>query len=358
MCSAECVTKDNISCRLNNTYSYSIRRRDITHQQVVYESIESTKESQTQSFSSTDLNYLDELKRIGMSMLSTIYKHSNCLKKLASVSAGSISSGRSIQTACTVHHDSLTQAVKLAIQESSAPHHGFTSSDMPSHAFVLISRHYFPEEESHGSFANTIHSTITESLGNNNIDIIGAVVDEIHDRNTGTLKTGHASPRGVSLFLASEDERASIHVFEDKVDRNISLGRAWKSQGKDDNAETIDDSWIPSGDWKTLLGGTKQSAPSDTLHIAPLNDVKSAFVIGKGDFSAMDWPAQLFPMAKKYGITAAITPFLTGYPITMMHNKKLLHSGGIAMGFSKDLTGVKVTQPFLKVLGEPLSVTK
>lgn len=264
--------------------------------------------------------------------------------------------GRSIQTACTVHHDSLVDAIKLAIQESSAPHHGFTSSDMPSHAFVLVSRHYFPEEQSGPSFVQAVHSTITKSLGDDTIEITGAVVDEIHSRRAGPHSRN--SPRGVSLLLISEDERASIHIFEDKVDRNISLGRAWKSQGKNDNAETIDDSWVPTGDWKSLLSGARQSAPSEEKHLEPSNSIKTALVVGKGDFSAMDWPARLFPRAKKYGVTAAITPFLTGYPITMMHNKKLLQNGGIALGFRSDSTSAKISQPRLKILGEPLSVTK
>lgn len=268
-----------------------------------------------------------------------------------------LNSVRSLQTACTVHHTSFKQALSLAIKEASAPHYGFTSNDMPSHALVLVSRAYFPEVQA-DQYAQTVYSSIIEALGDDTIQVVSAVVDDVASTKDVKNAQGHPT-RGVSLFLASEDEGASIHTFEDKVDRNISLGRAWKSQGDPANQETIDDGWVPTGDWKELLGGGGSStSPSETTTIVPAQNVQSAILVGKGDFFAIDWPAQLFPKATVYGIPASITPFLTGYPITLSHNDKILKNGGVAIGFNRKQAQVHITHPRLKLLGEALTVTK
>lgn len=262
---------------------------------------------------------------------------------------------RYIQTACTVHQESFTQALSTAIREASSPHHGFTTSDMPSHALLLISRHFFPESDS-SNLATTIHQSIIQALGDDTIEVISAVVDEIPQKVAdGTSVNGK---RGVSLLLASEDERASIHVFEDKVDRNISLGRAWKSQGHPENQETIDDEWLPTGNWKELLSGGTASPPSGVTNIVPVSDVKSALIVSQGNFASIDWAAQLLPKAYKYGLSAAVTPFLTGFPITLTHNNEILKSGGIAMAFRAHPKKMQVRYPRLSILGDPLPVTK
>lgn len=258
---------------------------------------------------------------------------------------------RLIQTACTVHDASLSTALQTAIAEASAPHHGFTSSDMPSQAIVFISRHYFPTLSAE-RLGENIHSLITGALGDDTIDVIGAVVDDV---STASASKGR---KGVSLLLVSEDEQAKVHVFEDFVNRDISLGRAWKSQGDALNEETMDDQWVPSGDWKTLLSGGTSEAPSQTNNIKGHSQVMTAIVVSKSEFSSIDWPAKLFPNANKYGMTPAATPFLTGFPITMLHNRKLLTNGGIALAFTSKRKKVEILHPGLKRLGEPLRVTK
>lgn len=226
---------------------------------------------------------------------------------------------------------------------------------MPSHALLLISRHFFPETESK-NLARNIHQSIIQALGDDTIEVISAVVDEVpYQDASGKSISGS---KGLSLLLASEDERASIHVFEDKVDRNISLGRAWKSQGHPENQETIDEEWLPAGNWKDLLSGGTASPPSGMTNIVPVPDVKSALIVSQGDFASIDWAAQLLPNSYKYGLSAAVTPFLTGLPITLTHNGETMKSGGIAMAFRAQPKSIQVNYPRLKILGETLPVTK
>lgn len=263
---------------------------------------------------------------------------------------------RSLQTACTVHHQSLTEALTIALKDASAPHHGFTPFDMPSHALVLVSRPYFPETDI-STYAQTIHSSITKALGNDAIDVISAVVDDIPSADQAQDNL-HKSSRAVSLLIASEDERTVVRPFEDRVDRAISLGRAWKSQGDTQNQETIDDGWVPSGDWKDLLGGGTSKSPSEVSNIVADLDVKSAIVVTNGEFAAIDWPAQMFPNASTYGLAGAKTPFLTGLPITLSHNGRLLKGGGVAIGFTKDHALTSISRPRLKKLGKAVIITK
>lgn len=258
---------------------------------------------------------------------------------------------RHVQTACTVYNDSLGTSITEAIRQTSAPHHGFTSLDMPSQALLLISRHYFPELSAQG-LAEGIHATVTQALGDDNIEVVSAVVDEIP---TSIAPRG---AKGVSLLLVSEDELASIQVFVDEVNRDISLGRAWKSQGDAANVETMDDQWVPSGDWKALLSGGTTTAPSQTNTISAIKDAKSAIIISKPEFSAIDWPAQMLPNAFKYGLTPAKTPFLTGLPITMTHNKTTLKNGGFALVFRDRFKTSSMTHARLKILGDSLRVSK
>ncbi|CCG82224.1 protein of unknown function [Taphrina deformans PYCC 5710] len=222
---------------------------------------------------------------------------------------------------------------------------------MPSQAIVLISRHYFPTLSAE-KLGENVHSLITASLGDDTIDVIGAIVDDV------STEISSAGRKGVSLLLVSEDEQAKIHVFEDTVNRDISLGRAWKSQGDASNEETIDDQWVPSGDWKSLLSGGTTAAPSQSTNIEGHSQVVSAIVVSKSEFSSIDWPAQLFPNASKYGLTPAATPFLTGHPITLMHNRRVLTNGGIALAFTRTQNKAKILHPGLKRLGGPLTVTK
>lgn len=227
---------------------------------------------------------------------------------------------------------------------------------MPSHALLLVSRAYF-SGMSADDYAEITHSSIAKALGDDTIQVISAVVDNVPVAG-GAGGTKDYLRKGVSLLLTSEDEGAIINTFEDSVDRAVSLGRAWKSQGNPQNQETIDDGWVPSGDWKELLGGGTSTSPSEITTIVPIRDVKSAIVITTGDFAAIDWPAQMFPRANIYGLTAAITPFLTGLPITLSHNNKVLKSGGIAVGFLRDQTELKIEHPRLKRLGDAVTITK
>ena len=247
--------------------------------------------------------------------------------------------GRYIQTACTAHGPSLQKTLLAAIKEASAPHHGFTSNDMPSHALVLISRHYFPSDVL--NVAKFLHATVSDAIGDDTIQVIGGIVDS----------TGRSS--GVSILLASEDERASVHLFEDKQDRTISVGRAWKMQGKQDTTPASESEWTPTGNWKDLMSGITES----TQEVKAIPDVKEAIILSKGEFGAIDWPTQLFPDAKVFGLVPSATPFLTGEAVTMCYNDKIITSGGVALAFRKEHTS-DVQHPQLKILGDPLAVTK
>lgn len=262
--------------------------------------------------------------------------------------------------------DSLSESLSVAIKEASAPHHGFRASDMPSHALVLISRHYFPGLSA-DNLGIGVESAITGATGCDFIEVASAVVDEISPRHPGV--------KGVSLLLLSQSEDASIHVFHDSVNRDISLGRAWKSQGHGKNQETLDDGHLPaSGDWKSLLSGdVAATPPSSATATAPgtssslasteevFNNVQSAIIVTKPSFSAMDWPAQLFPRAVKVGLVPSSTPFLTGLPFTLTHRKTVLKDAGIAIAFGeldRKKRTARVSHPSLKPLGQPLSGTK
>lgn len=257
-----------------------------------------------------------------------------------------LKSVRNIQTASTVHHKSLHEALSLALKEASAPHHGYTSNDMPSHILILVSRHYFPCNIK--DLPSFLHKSVTDAIGDDTIQVAGGIVDEV-------LIKGLSGTPGVSILIASEDEKAAIHVFEDPTDRTISVGRAWKSQASQE--KPFDEAnWTPSGDLKNLFSGTTSSPQHRS--ITAQDHVRDAIILAKGDFSALDWPRQLFRRARLYGLLPSATPFLTGLPMTLTFNSKLVTGGGIAMAFRDRHAKCQIKHPQLAELGDLITITK
>jgi hypothetical protein len=254
---------------------------------------------------------------------------------------------RSIQTASTVHHDRLEDALILAIQNASAPHYGFTSNDMPSQALILVSQQYFPSKVS--DLAKFLHDTVTKAIGDDTIQVIGGIVDDI------PLDQVQGSP-GVSLLLVSEDEQASVHVFEDSTDRTISVGRAWKDQGTSTEDTGTNTAWLSPEGIKDLFSGTSQYGFKSS--ITSQHNIKDAIVLAKGEFSSIDWPSQMFPNATISGMLPAITPFLTGHPMTLCYNGETVTSGGVALAFPRAQFTRTIRRPRLKILGSMITITK
>jgi hypothetical protein len=250
---------------------------------------------------------------------------------------------RSIVTAATAYAPQLQQALHAAISETTALHHGFTSNDMPSQAIFLISRSYFPLSLD-GTLAQLLRKTVTDAVGEH-CQVASAVVDAVGET------------AGVSMLVASEDEGALLLPFRDQIDRQISLGRAWKDQA----SQTASEDWqIPAdASWKSILSDVSAFEKASTgLALKPHPQMRSAIVVSGTGFSGLDWPSQLLPNARKTGLLASMTPFLTGLPVTMTHEDQMISRGGWALAFPHARAELQVAYPNLHKLGEPLLVTK
>lgn len=258
-------------------------------------------------------------------------------------------------TACTVHCGDMSQALDVAISQASAPHHGFDSNDMPSHALLLLSKRYFPARiDNLGSWAR---SHISKATGTDYVDVACCVVDDV----PGESPSDQAAA-GLSLLLASEDERVKFLRFRDTQDRAISLGRAFKDQGQSD-ADFFDaPDWSASNGkspWQDILSGGSASRQDAGADIVPEPSFRSALIVSDRHFGVTDWPTRLLPNARKVGLVTAATPFLTGRDMTMTFNDEYIENGGLAMAFAKPLAELAIDRHRLRPLsGDVLRIDK
>ncbi len=258
---------------------------------------------------------------------------------------------RGIVTGRTVYDVDLSLSIARAIEDSLKHANAFTESDRPRHALLLISRSFFPSSLSR-DLARTVDSLVRQSIPNvPELDVLGAVVDRV----------GLRQGRGVSLLLVSESEAAEIGLLEDKVDREIRVGRAWKQQGAD--PEEKENTWTPTfargedySGWKEIMG--RGSLCTNSSRIEPKPSVTTAVLVSSDGFERVDWPSQMFPGSQKLGLVASQTPFLTGSPSTMIYNGRLVTAGGLGLGLTKAMTMPVMHHSSLKRLSEPLVITK
>ncbi|KAF9948248.1 hypothetical protein BGZ70_002303 [Mortierella alpina] len=271
---------------------------------------------------------------------------------------------RTLWTAATCSHPDLATALSRCLPESSTPS---ASPTKDSVTIVLASRSY------PGSDLLTLPAKIPEHVSKSSF-VLGAVVDRV------PTKSGHGvSTLTLAPTLASEssaDRLIQCHPFylsgadsRRKRLKEKSVGKWARSQDIEERSLDTADAW---SSFKSISIGQNQVQVPEVIVAqsegASENQEQDVLMISDLEvhqfLEALDAAS---PAASKVGLMASSTPFITGRPVTMFYDGKLVQDGVLGVSLVKEARGHKriegevktlVEYPSMAPLGPAMQITR
>ncbi|KAF9277404.1 hypothetical protein BGZ68_009320 [Mortierella alpina] len=271
---------------------------------------------------------------------------------------------RTLWTAATCSHPDLATALSRCLPEStpSAP------PTKDSVTIVLASRSY------PGSDLLTLPEKIPEHVSKSSF-ILGAVVDRVptksgHGVSTLTLTPAHASTPSADRLIQCRPFYLSGADSRRKRLKEKSVGKWARSQDIEERSLDTADAWssfksisigqnqvqVPAAILSPQSEGGAEHQEQDVLMISDLEVHQF--------LEALDVAS---PTASKVGLMASSTPFITGRPVTMFYDGKLVQDGvlGVSLvkkaGSHKHIEGAtrtSVEYPSMAPLGPAMQITR
>ncbi|KAF9950367.1 hypothetical protein BGZ72_007970 [Mortierella alpina] len=289
---------------------------------------------------------------LSRSFASAVTKHARCTART-----------RTLWTAATCSHPDLATALSRCLPESTPP----TSQTKDSVTIVLASRSY------PGSDLLTLPDKIPEHVSKSSF-VLGAVVDRVptksgHGVSTLTLTPAITSESSADRLIQCRPFYLSGADSRRKRLKEKSVGKWARSQDIEERSLDTADAWssfksisigqnqvqVPAAIIAQSEGGA-ENQEQDVLMISDLEVHQF--------LEALDAAS---PAASKVGLMASSTPFITGRPVTMFYDGKLVQDGVLGVSLVKKARNHKeieegtrtlVEYPSMAPLGPAMQITR
>ncbi|KAG0318705.1 hypothetical protein BGZ99_005492 [Dissophora globulifera] len=278
---------------------------------------------------------------------------SSCVR--AATSARLVKAGathkKALWTAATSSHPDLATAVAQCLSPPSSSSSSSLASPLSSQAksqlkasvtIVLASRSY------PGSDLLTLPSKIPDSISQSSF-ILGAVVDRVPTESGHGVSTLTLSPDKASLSDSTLDRIVSCQPFflssaesRRKRLKEKSVGKWARSQDIEERSLDTADAWasfksISIGQNQVQVPDSALPPPSSPAH-GQEHDVSQDIMI-LSDLEVHQFLEALDtanPSASKTGLLASSTPFITGKPVTMYYDGKVVQDGVLGVSVVRE----------------------
>ncbi|KAF9982976.1 hypothetical protein BGZ75_005556 [Mortierella antarctica] len=289
---------------------------------------------------------------LSRSFACAVTKHARCTART-----------RTLWTAATCSHPDLATALSRCLPES-APS---ASQTKDSVTIVLASRSY------PGSDLLTLPEKIPEHVSKSNF-VLGAVVDRVPTKSGHGVSTLTLTPDATSA--SSTECLMEFHPFylsgadsRRKRLKEKSVGKWARSQDIEERSLDTADAW---SSFKSIsIGQNQVQVPAAILAQSEGSSEKQEQdVLMISDLEVHQFLEALdatIPAASKVGLMASSTPFITGRPVTMFYDGKLVQDGvlGVSLvkkaGRYKEIKGESrtlVEYPSMAPLGPAMQITR
>ncbi|KAG0211815.1 hypothetical protein BGX28_007405 [Mortierella sp. GBA30] len=249
------------------------------------------------------------------------------------------SSGRSLWTAATCSHPDLATALSRCFPSttsSSSPSSSPSAASNKDSVTVILASRSYP-----GSDLLSLPSKVPEHVSKSSV-VLGAVIDRVPTRSGHGVSTLTLTPSSSS---SSKYRILSCHPFylsgpesRRKRLKEKSVGKWARSQDIEERSLDTADAWSA---FKSISIGQNQvqvptailppsSSPSSQLEqdIFMISDLEVHQFL-----EALDTAT---PVASKVGLMASSTPFITGRPVTMFYDGRLVQDGVLGVSIVKE----------------------
>ncbi|KAF9157505.1 hypothetical protein BGX21_003894 [Mortierella sp. AD011] len=274
---------------------------------------------------------------------------------------------RRLWTAATCSHSDLATALSRCLPAPSSTQPPSANQGKDSVTIVLASRSY------PGSDLLSLPSKVPPHISQSSF-VLGAVVDRVPTKSGHGVSTLTLSPTSTTSSPSTGfDQLISCKPFylsgaesRRKRLKEKSVGKWARSQDIEERRLDTPDAWSA---FKTISIGYNQvqvpkaALPSDSSSGSTSQDILMISDLEVHQFlEALD---NASPEANKVGLLASSTPFITGRPVTMFYDGKIVQDGVLGVSVvrdAKDGKGVEnrasVEYPTLVPLGPAMQITR
>ncbi|KAF9345573.1 hypothetical protein BGX26_002975 [Mortierella sp. AD094] len=274
---------------------------------------------------------------------------------------------RRLWTAATCSHSDLATALSLSLPAPSSTQPSSVSQGKDSVTIVLASRSY------PGSDLLSLPSKIPPHISQSSF-VLGAVVDRVptksgHGVSTLTLNptlTTPSSSTGSGQLISCKPFYLSGAESRRKRLKEKSVGKWARSQDIEERSLDTADAWSA---FKTIsIGHNQVQVPEAALPLDSSSGSTSQDIFMLSDLEVHQFLEALdnaSPEANKVGLLASSTPFITGRPVTMFYDGKIVQDGVLGVSVVRDAKDGKggenrtsVEYPTLAPLGPAMQITR
>ncbi|KAF9200285.1 hypothetical protein BGZ49_009496 [Haplosporangium sp. Z 27] len=288
----------------------------------------------------------------------------------AVVRARTLNSRRKLWTATTCSHPDLATAISQCFPAPSTT----TTQTSPKNqskdsvTIVLASRSY------PGSDLLSLPSKIPHHISESSL-VLGAVVDRVPTRSghgvstltlNSILPTPSSSSSNLGQLISCKPFYLSGAESRRKRLKEKSVGKWARSQDIEERSLDTADAWTA---FKTIsIGHNQVQVPEAVLPPQPSSSATSQDIFMISDLEVHQFLEALDnanPGASKIGLIASSTPFITGRPVTMFYDGKIVQDGVLGVSVVREIKDSKnaesrtsIEYPTLASLGPAMQITR